>query len=162
MKTTPLVFGLRGLRVAFLLALGLALAACGWVQRTAPTATLPSAAGVGCFEGLAVIPATATPAIAQPQAEAHARAQREHEPGEIGELLQARLVTVTANPNMGSFQGKLAWLLTFAHTPPGVQPGPLPSALQHLQYQAQVLVDAQGDPPRTFSCAGLLPQPAPP
>jgi hypothetical protein len=107
------------------------------------------------------MPTTATPVITQVEAEMRARTEREHDPGEIGELLQARLVSVTASRNASSLQGRQVWMLAFAFLPPGTQSGPLPPALQHMQYQAQVLVDAQ-DGLTIISCAGLLPRPSTP
>jgi hypothetical protein len=170
MKSRRLVSRPRGIWLASLIIISLLATACGREQAATPTATRPVAAtpsrgatGVGstCFEGLEATPTTATPVIAQAEAEARARAAREREAGETRELLHASLVTVNASPNASSFQGKQAWLLKFAFQPPGAQASAIPPAMQHLQYQAHVLVDAQGGL-ATTSCAGLLPRPTTP
>ena len=147
----------RWTRLLFVGLLGMLLNACAW-GAAAPTATTmpptPAPSTVGCFEGLQVTAAALAGArIALEQAEERARETRNPRAGSLGELTDARLVTVASAPQSEPLQGNTAWLLAFTFTPP---PGQPPTPPPGLAWRAYFLIDAQTGAYGT-SCVSLLP-----
>lgn len=152
----------------------LLLAGCGPGQATPTPAPSPmppprptasaDAGGIGCFQRLIVAPAAGVPAISQAAAEAKERASRrtpgQLQQGQLGELLEARFVTVIASGQRSNgqdaLQGQAVWLLVFAFTPQG-QPATLPATgSEQLQWRSYALIDAQAELPLA-DCTSPLP-----